>query len=106
MRRHHRKPKVHKCEKDGCAKEGKPCYLPDWGDEPSDGKPDFYYCYEHIHSQGFCKMCGQFWAGVESFDFGNGYCDNCNFALRDDMDDFQREDDFDSVSDYYDELVA
>ena len=48
-----------------CTQWGHPCWLPDddW-DAPSS-----YYCYSHMHDQGFCPGCGNFWAGIESFDF-------------------------------------
>lgn len=34
------------------------------------------YCSKH--NTGFCIWCGQFWAGVEDFDFSqNQLCSNC-----------------------------
>lgn len=51
-----------------------------------------YVCGEHSHALGFCRSCGQFWGGVESFDFRrSGLCDNCEAEWRadagDDLDD-------------------
>jgi hypothetical protein len=34
-----------------------------------DKEPDFYYCAHHAKHAGFCICCGEFWAGIESFDF-------------------------------------
>lgn len=46
----------------------------------------------------YCHSCGQFCAGITSFEFGpyNGFCDNCADQLRDDMRDEDDELDFDS----------
>lgn len=62
-----------KCDHEGCAREGDPCYLP--ADERDD--PSYHYCAEHAPEEGFCYGCGEFWAGIESFDFGPGLCENC-----------------------------
>lgn len=35
------------------------------------------YCANHCQKNGYCYGCGEFWAGSESFDFGNGLCSNC-----------------------------
>lgn len=53
----------------------------------------FNLCVECAPKHGFCWMCGQFWGGVESFDFGPGYCENC----RDEIDydeQFEEDEDF------------
>ncbi len=71
-----------RCMEEGCGNIGFECYLPDDGDEAS-----YAYCAEHAFDNGFCKRCGQFWAGIESFDFGKGYCDNCQYELDDETDD-------------------
>ncbi len=74
-----------------CKQPGNECRLPDDSRE--------WYCWEHMHDQGFCPGCGNFWAGVESFDFSRtGYCENCegdNFDFDDDDwdDDFMDWDD-------------
>lgn len=72
----------HGCQQDGCREIGIPCYLPDLyedddAERPTGDEPSAYYCGAHAQRNGFCYRCGQFWEGVESFDFGPGYCDNC-----------------------------
>lgn len=67
------------CQEPECGEEsGVACVLPD---DTIAGE----YCLAHAFANGFCKGCGEFWAGLESFDFGNGYCANCN-ADADDAD--------------------
>lgn len=73
-----RVPRFDICMEGGCTIRGIACYLPDDNSIPD--KPDCWYCPEHAHKNGFCWGCGNFWAGVESFDFnlwGNELCDNC-----------------------------
>jgi hypothetical protein len=64
-------------------------YLPD-------GRPEAQlyagsYCYQHAREHGFCFGCGEFWGGVESFEFAelNGnfdtYCDNCSEESRSEL---------------------
>jgi hypothetical protein len=65
---------IHQCDHEGCYEEGEECFLPEGN---AFGEPDCYYCPAHVFEHGFCAGCGQFWSGVESFDFGNGFCDNC-----------------------------
>lgn len=57
-------------------------------------EPDYWYCPKHAHENGFCVSCGQFWAGVESFDFNNpaGLCDNCRDQWEADTGVFEFED--------------
>jgi len=58
------------CGVQGCRNFGNECRLPDMSEE--------WYCWEHMRDQGFCPGCGNFWAGIESFDFSrSGYCENC-----------------------------
>ena len=65
------------CDEHGCSESGYHCELPDG--------TAFAYCYAHMRANGFCRGCGLFWAGVESFDFsGHGYCDNCASQYVDD----------------------
>lgn len=66
------------CGHDGCWQRGNPCYL------EMDAPPSEYGCHEHAHIMGYCRWCGQFWGGIESFDFGNGLCDHCRDAARED----------------------
>lgn len=66
------------CNQRGCRQMGNECCLPDDSRE--------WYCYVHMRDQGYCPGCGNFWAGVESFDFSrSGYCENC--ASQGDWDD-------------------
>lgn len=45
-----------------------------------------YYCAKHCQDEGFCWYCGQFWAGVEAFDFSpTGTCPNCRDELSSDL---------------------
>lgn len=83
---------LHICMEKGCWKHGDditPCYLPNYEvDEEGwrDKEPDFYYCAHHAKHAGFCICCGEFWAGIESFDFEHpGYCDNCHDQMEADF---------------------
>lgn len=68
--------KKYKCEEKNCNnKDVLKCFLYDYEE-----KKEFiwYYCTEHASKNGFCCCCGEFWAGIESFDFIHpGLCDNC-----------------------------
>lgn len=50
--------------------------------------PNYYYCSSHAKSHGFCNGCGQFGAGIESFDFSTfyggieGFCLDCSSELK------------------------
>jgi hypothetical protein len=81
-----------RCEEPGCDEEGCPCYLEPWG------KIHSFYCVEHSQIHGFCVGCGQFWGGIESFDFGPGWCDNCALEFEDD---YNYEDDYYDFDDNY-----
>jgi hypothetical protein len=59
------------CQEEGCEKPGEPCWI------ESPNEPDEWYCAEHMFKNGFCIGCNQFYAGIESFDFGPGWCSNC-----------------------------
>lgn len=91
---------LHICMEDGCWKRDTvSCFLPDYESQSVDGKPDYYYCSKHA-GRFFCRICGQFWAGIESFDFLHpGYCDNCDDQIQHDFDDGE-DDDYDFQSDY------
>lgn len=70
-----------KCQHEGCEDEGIECYLSayDTGKPRTEAtEPDEYFCAEHANAHGYCWGCGDFWAGVETFDFNpRGLCDNC-----------------------------
>lgn len=101
----------HVCEHEDCESlDTMPVFM------GPDDEPDGYYCGEHVAEAGFCRGCGQFCAGIESFDFGPfpGYCDNCADELRheealeageydDDLDD-ESEWPFDDEDDYMPEI--
>ena len=68
----------HKDHKIGeeCKERGEPCWMPDY--EESGEEVIYWVCYKHMHVEGFCKGCRQFWAGCEDFDFDpHGLCSNC-----------------------------
>jgi len=76
-----------KCEHEGCDKEGEvDCLL---RGIPPDRDYTYHYCVEHCFDEGFCYACGQFWSGVEGFDFNNPshLCPNCLTEIEDDTDD-------------------
>lgn len=84
------------CLEPGCNNVGTPCRLPRYldleTDELVDDEVDYYYCYDHAHENGFCWCCGDFWGGIESFEFVNraGLCDNCETEIDYD-DDYEDE---------------
>ncbi len=72
----------HRCQCEGCSStDTVACTLDD-----ETGDPD-YFCIEHAPFMGHCYICGQFWGGIESFDFGPGYCEHCRGDIRSDEDD-------------------
>lgn len=71
------------CEHEGCQNVGMPCYIR-W----SDTEPAEWCCDEHIYEAGYCRVCGLFNAGLESFDFGgDGLCASCREELRESVED-------------------
>ena len=69
----------HRCEEPGCTSfDAFPCVH-----EPDEKNPSLF-CSEHAFQHGYCSICGQFWAGIESFDFGPGYCENCKSEVEKD----------------------
>ena len=102
------KHKFHFCSEPNCWKHGEDvieCYLPNYEvDEEgfrTNSEPDYYYCWDHADKNGFCKMCGEFWAGIESFEFIHpGFCDNCDDEMERDFNrGFDDEDYFDGYDD-------
>lgn len=46
------------------------------------------FCGEHAHEHGYCRGCGEFWAGVENFDFNrSGLCPHCQDQVDADFND-------------------
>jgi hypothetical protein len=88
-----------RCGARGCKENGNGCWLPDDMDQPSE-----WYCYGHMRDAGYCPGCGNFWAGVESFDLSRtGYCENCASEFEEpDYDDWND----DSGGFYWDEPRA
>lgn len=55
------------------------------GVESDGGDAENWYCPEHARKLGYCWGCGQFWAGIEEFDFNPcGLCPNCKDEFEDD----------------------
>ena len=103
------KYRFERCMEPGCWDPGNECfYPPDESDGLYEMKADVFYCVEHSSKAGFCWSCGQFWAGVEAFDFSpiEGICPNCISEFEDegsywdDEDDEDWEDDWDSIAVY------
>ena len=73
-----------KCCHEGCDAEGIQCVIRDAITGP-DGEPKDlieHYCPEHCHENGYCWMCGDFWGGVEAFEFARDrLCPNCREEL-------------------------
>lgn len=80
------------CEHEGCTRDGLPCHEPGGHADDDDG-PTTWYCTEHAAEHGFCWCCGEFWGGVESFDFGSGLCEHCRDEVGDDEEDEDWDDD-------------
>lgn len=85
-----------KCMEEGCTNDGLECMLPD-GDEP------YTYCMDHAGPNGFCKMCGSFWGGIESFEFIHpNICDDCQTEIeREDRAEGWQDDD--GTDDFFDD---
>jgi len=97
---------LHICMEDGCwIRHTTACFMPDYDNPHDDGKPDYYYCSKHA-SRFFCRICGQFWAGIESFNFmHSGLCDNCYDQIEHDFRD-EYDDDYDPMSDFqYEDVI-
>ena len=81
----------HQCQHKDCIKTNViPCYLPSYQGPYDYIQADTWLCPEHCQVEGFCWGCGQFWAGIESFDFSpTGLCENCkeeDSAVMDEID--------------------
>lgn len=71
----------HKCDKPGCMDDGSvKCHIPDLMLSPNNADNRFeHFCPEHAYDAGYCSLCGEFWGGIESFEFDNPLflCENC-----------------------------
>jgi hypothetical protein len=58
------------------------CYLP--SDNINEDDEIVFLCPECNDGTCYCKGCGQFCAGIDSFEFGKyaGYCDNCRDEIE------------------------
>lgn len=71
---------IHSCQEPGCTNSGSECFYPD------SNRPDYYYCCTHAWKYGFCYGCGEFYGGVEQFEFpqfwGNVEINRQNWKLE------------------------
>lgn len=79
---------LHLCQEPGCMRPAIACEVPWVIGDPLGKEPDYeWYCPVHAHKNGYCYMCGHFWAGVEMFDFNrSGLCENCQSEVEEDYD--------------------
>ena len=99
-RKRNRRTKYPRCQVCGAA--GRPCYEMDHYSSARaltvHGKftgvvamfardPDEILCSEHANKRGYCRGCGEFWAGTNGFDFIHpGLCEFCDRDNRDNDD--------------------
>ena len=70
-----------RCEEPDCKGSAILCKLPE-------AESIRALCPDHAVEQGYCRSCGEFWAGIESFDLrASGLCDHCHDELCADFDD-------------------
>lgn len=76
---------------------GFPCIEPCQDHESRWTSEITYLCGDCATKAGFCRGCGYFWAGVESFDFSRirGYCSDCVHDLENEFGDGEDEEYFD-----------
>ena len=90
-------PKVF-CEELGCTADGiVDCFL-----SPTNEQPDHHYCYNHAFDEGFCPSCGQFYGGIESFEFSpQRMCMECVDMWKTELgEDDEYDDDYDDDYEY------
>ena len=60
-----------------------------------DGEIEEMLCPDCIEGSGYCMGCGQFWAGVTSFDFSDipGYCEHCVDQIKSTCGEYENDDD-------------
>lgn len=86
------KPTVRFCCHPQCKNEAIECRLYDF---ETKAKITEWYCPDHASEHGYCCICGEFWAGCESFDLSPvpGVCPNCRDQMdQDDPDDWDPDD--------------
>lgn len=79
-----------RCQHEGCQEAGLSCRIViDEGDLPWE-----FYCPAHAAEHGYCAACGEFWAGIDSFEFLHpGFCNQCADHVLDDDDEVSWMDD-------------
>jgi hypothetical protein len=88
---------VTKCQHEGCEHDGFECR--GFGVDEAEFPPEFY-CGEHAPEHGFCACCGDFWAGISSFEFLHpGLCDHCHAEL---VEGDQEQDEYEEWEDEHD----
>lgn len=80
----------HKCEQEGCFDDGSvECRTHDSGYPvlPEMLNTIEHFCPEHAYENGYCSLCGDFWGGIESFDFNNPshLCEHCLEQVKDEI---------------------
>ena len=64
------------------------CYLPVY-DEADPQLCVARLCADCCRKQGFCRFCGEFAGGIESFEFWHpGICDYCDHQMRTEMENY------------------
>lgn len=87
------KRRKRQCQHEGCKNEGVQCQLPDYRDGSIQIE---FFCGEHAHLNGYCRCCGQFWAGVDAFDFNkSGLCPHCQDEVDEDFYEPEADPDYD-----------
>lgn len=75
----------HACMEQGCWKEAISCRLIDYSAKRQSIKLLEWFCVDHCHKNGYCYGCGEFWGGVERFEFSKSrLCDACEGKMEED----------------------
>ncbi len=96
--------RVYICQSFGCTEPAQEWQYPMTDDDII--ASTVYYCVDHAHQAGFCKGCGGFWGGVESFEFPEssllqGYCYDCRESIKHDAPEFWGLDDDEEYNEEY-----
>jgi hypothetical protein len=83
------------CQHEGCAEPAMLCTC-SYAEEEGDWDDEFF-CPAHAPQHGYCACCGDFWAGITTFEV-SGYCEHCLVEIEADRDDG------DDTEDYYDDI--
>lgn len=87
-----------KCEEKDCNKTENLTECRIYGDETVIEKDIIYhFCTDHAYKNGFCYICGDFFGGIESFEFNNPsqLCENCLDDLKCELGEYDDEDCYD-----------